>query len=459
MKRISDFLRNQGGGVAVVAAITAIPLAIGVAGAVDMVRANRIQTVLQGASDAAAIAGATSKKTQKNDYDKIVKDYLKANGSYDALSTITKIESERDPTTRQFTVLIEGKVETGLLGLIGVSEMVVSAKSIVGVGGAPLELALVLDNTGSMAGSRIDALRAAALHFVDELMVRPNGNSDVKVGVVPFANYVNVGLAARSKTWLNVPAETTTTTNYCSDTYPNATSSNCRPMTGTGYNDGIPYTYTYQQCDWNYGAPVNVCGSYTAVNKWNGCVGSRSAPLDRSIGTFSANYTGILNETCPAELVPLTNSASKVISAINSMVTTGNTYIPSGLVWGWNMLESNEPIEGAYTQAKVTSIGGAKSIVLMTDGANTLAPTYPYHVEELTGVNANAITAELCENIKADNIQIYTVAFEVTDPGTKAMLNTCASSPEMAFVADNAAALMASFDEIAEGLSDIRLIE
>ena len=63
--------------------------------------------------------------------------------------------------------------------------------------------------------------------------------------LVPFAQYVNVGMANRNASWMAVPPDTTTTTIYqCWDTYPNAVKSNCRMVTYTGYDDGVPYTYS-----------------------------------------------------------------------------------------------------------------------------------------------------------------------------------------------------------------------
>ena len=47
--------------------------------------------------------------------------------------------------------------------------------------------------------------------------------------------------------------------------------------------------------------------------------------------------------SCPSQIQPLSNSASQVKDSIDAMVAHGETYIPSGLVWGWRMLSNRSP--------------------------------------------------------------------------------------------------------------------
>ena len=122
------------------------------------------------------------------------------------------------------------------------------------------------------------------------------------------------------------------------------------------------------------------------------------------------------------------------------------------------MLDSNEPIIGAKTKADMIALKGTKSIVLMTDGDNTLSATYPRH-DGNDSATANAKTAELCDNIKAQGISVYTVGFKVTKPSSVALLSACASSPSQAYAAANDAALTAAFDAIASTLTQVRVAQ
>lgn len=448
--------------------LAAIPIMLGVGAAVDMIRADNTRTILQAAADAAALAGATSGKTSETDLNKIVKDYLEGNGASDALSSVKKIKQSLDKKNRTFAVNIDGKLKTSFMFLAGITELDIGAKSEVNIGGNGLEVVLALDNTESMNyQGRMPALKTAAKSLVDTVLdAGSSSGAYVKIGIVPFSNYVNVGLSNRNKSWIDVPDDSSSTVPNCNTSYPDATKSNCRMETYTGYNDGVPQTYTTEVCDWNYGNPVTTCnGTYTYEFKWQGCVGSRVSPKDEKIGSTSTKYPGITKsywgyqEYCAKEITTLTDSKSDLNTAIDAMVGVGNTYIPPGVLWGWNMLDSAEPITGAKSKTWMKDNKGTKALVLMTDGANTLSPRtedYKFH-EGGDAAKANAVTEEVCKNAKKDGIIIYTVAFMVTDATAKNMLSGCASDSSKAFTADDATALNTAFRDIANSLMAIRL--
>ncbi len=73
-------------------------------------------------------------------------------------------------------------------------------------------MALVLDNSGSMAGSKLSTLKDAASDLTDTVFNLANGSSltdPVKVGVVPFAASVNVGPQYASASWMDTGAKGT----------------------------------------------------------------------------------------------------------------------------------------------------------------------------------------------------------------------------------------------------------
>jgi hypothetical protein len=99
-----------------------------------------------------------------------------------------------------------------------------------------------------------------------------------------------------------------------------------------------------------------------------------------------------------------------------------------------------------------------KFLVLMTDGANTRSKTasQPEH-NGTDKAAADALTAELCQNIKSANIKIFTIAFEVTDTATQTLLSNCSSGPPFYFTADNGAELTAAFEQIAQSVVAMRV--
>lgn len=97
-------------------------------------------------------------------------------------------------------------------------------------------------------------------------------------------------------------------------------------------------------------------------------VGSRNYPLDTQDGSYSTRVPGLLNHWCPGTVLPLTSDVTAVNTAIDGMSAYGQTYIPSGLVWGWRVLSPGAPFNESKkaTDPKVSQV-----LILMTDGANT----------------------------------------------------------------------------------------
>jgi Flp pilus assembly protein TadG len=400
---MKPFLKNTCGNVAIMFGLGAIPLLVAVGAAVDMVQFNHVETVLQSAADAAALAAAAANTSSNHaDVSTVVNDYLKANNAFAVLKSVTGVTQTIDSKTGILRVSVKGQYDTNFLSIVGISSMQASASAEVNFSMKALEIALVLDNTGSMAGSKIANLKTSAKQLVKILEDQKSSFADLKFGLVPFAQYVNVGTNNAAALWMNVPATV---------------------------------------------APEPA---------WNGCVGSRDAPLDEQSGAVGGAIPGVLNVNCPAPITPLTTNTSKINSEIDAMVAGGNTYIPTGLLWGWNVLDAQEPYTEGRTPAQLAEVGGRKAIVLMTDGENTASPLYPDH-KGTDADAANAKLATMCANVKAQGIEVFTVAFQVPTPTIKAILESCATSADHAFDAANGQALYDSFTKIGQLLADVRI--
>jgi hypothetical protein len=200
----------------------------------------------------------------------------------------------------------------------------------------------------------------------------------------------------------------------------------------------------------------------TDVNKWDGCVGARPTAYHDSIGDIGVPYPGPIWD-CGPEMVELTNKKADVLSAIDTLWVGGETNIPSGLIWAWNMITSDAPITSASTNAEIAAKGGKKAVVLMTDGTNTASPypdgNYGSHVD--TGYGDSTYTdnlmSTLCENIKAQGTVVYTILFDVVDANIETRLRNCATDPGKSFVADDSAALLTAFGKIGNSLTQLRL--
>jgi Flp pilus assembly protein TadG len=459
MKALKSFLADVRGNTASMLALSVVPMVLGAGAAMDYGKYADVKTVVQAATDAAALSMAKSRNATDTQIQTLVDDYVAANSQSGALDSIVEITPVRDLSTGKFSLQVKGKMKTSFMFLAGISEMDVEGYAEVETGGSTLEVVLVLDNTGSMnSNGRLAALKTAAKSLVDILMQAKAAGADVKVSIVPFAEYVNVGVGNRNESWIDVPPDTSTPYSYCSNTYPDATKSNCRMEPWTRVEDGLSVTSMAEVCDWDYGAPVEQCYSGNTVTTWQGCVGSRGGGKDVSINSHGHKYEGVMNVNCPQPIQDLTGSESTLDAKIDAMVGSGNTYIAPGLVWGWNILDDSKPMESAKSKSWMRDNKGTKAIVLMTDGDNTKSPTYPYH--NGTDVSdADAKTTALCNNIKSDEIVMYTVALEVTTPSSLAMLQNCATTPAHSFEANNPATLLSAFDAIGEELTSVRLVK
>ncbi len=98
-------------------------------------------------------------------------------------------------------------------------------------------------------------------------------------------------------------------------------------------------------------------------------------------------------------------------------------------MWGWRALSKHEPFDQGVGYGEIVDgMKVRKVLVLMTDGMNTKSPIYPSQDpinpshDGSDAALANTLTAELCTNIKAKGIAIYSVAFEVPDDSIKDIL-------------------------------------
>jgi hypothetical protein len=133
----------------------------------------------------------------------------------------------------------------------------------------------------------------------------------------------------------------------------------------------------------------------------------------------------------------------------------GRTYMAPGLMWGWRTLSPTAPFNDG--SPKTGPARARKVLVLMSDGGNTVSANAPFHSDRNIA-DADATTEAVCTNIKNDGVEIYTVAFEVTNNSSLDLLRRCASSPNTHFFnAVDSNQLLAAFQRIGAALASVRL--
>jgi hypothetical protein len=173
-------------------------------------------------------------------------------------------------------------------------------------------------------------------------------------------------------------------------------------------------------------------------------------------------------------LIRMTTNTSTIKTGIDNMTAIGETNIPIGLMWGWHAVTPNLPFgDGTAYNTPHTR----KIIILMTDGENTSYDSgdsndsyysgLGYIWQGMMGLTGSSSSAQrtaamdarltqLCTNMKARKIEIYTIRVEVTS-GSSSLLQNCASSPDKFFDVQNVATLGVAFDAIAGAITNLRI--
>jgi Flp pilus assembly protein TadG len=204
------FLASRRGGIAPAAALIMMPILMLSFGAAEFQRYTALRGDVQDALDAAALAVARSSSSDAAELQQTGEAVLRAQVPFSEDLRLTSFTVSRGAdglivadARVSITPIVASLFMSGDIGITGHSE--------VARDGTRMEIALVLDNTGSMAtNNRIGIARTAATNFVT-VLENATGNqanqTSVRIGVVPFAATVNVGPTYQGQAWLDPQAQ------------------------------------------------------------------------------------------------------------------------------------------------------------------------------------------------------------------------------------------------------------
>ena len=199
---------NQGN-IAVLFAIAAVPILSFVGAAIDYTRANTARTAMQAALDSTALMLAKDLTDGVITTSQIE---AKATSYFTALYTNTDAKSVlinasyTQNTGKGSTIQLTGSgtVDTDFMRVAGFPNLNFNTASTSLWGNTRMRVALVLDNTGSMASNgKMAALQKAATDMIDKLAALNKTAGDVYISIIPFAKDVNVGTANVGASWIN----------------------------------------------------------------------------------------------------------------------------------------------------------------------------------------------------------------------------------------------------------------
>jgi len=194
-------LSDARGNVAMLFGLSLPVLVLMTVGGVDIHRASTVRMNLQDALDAATLAAARSPYSEDEDLQEVGLRALRAN--LKAYPDIILLEADTTFTLNDDAVVVaSSRVNVKTLvaniflppyGQFMDDYLPVGAHSEVNRSSRNLEVALVLDITGSMSGSRIAALKAAARDLVDLVVQDVQEPYYTRMSVVPYSIGVNMG--------------------------------------------------------------------------------------------------------------------------------------------------------------------------------------------------------------------------------------------------------------------------
>ncbi len=202
---LMKFLITNRGAVAPIFAIALIPM-LGAAGAaIDFARAYQERTVIQDSLDGAALAGGRKVGVSTNDEIKAEIDKYYYDNIGNKITNPPALTME-PVTGGTITLTTQLHVPTTLLRIMNMDEIVFNMKTQAKAGMGTIELAMVLDNSTSMAGSKISTLKTAATDLTTKLFNLTSTSTQpdpVKMAVVPFASSVKVGSQYSNEAWVD----------------------------------------------------------------------------------------------------------------------------------------------------------------------------------------------------------------------------------------------------------------
>ncbi|MDX2307316.1 MAG: TadE/TadG family type IV pilus assembly protein [Hyphomicrobium sp.] len=432
VRLIVRFERDERGLTAVIFGILFTVLFLMAAVVIDYSRALQEYQREQAAVDAAALAASHYLGLGNEDEvgEEVARRFFKANMEP---GSTAEIDVDLDGSAGTVTAQARNDFKTTLIaaaaqGSVARDTMPIGARTLIVKGTGTIEVAMALDNSGSMSGTKIEALKDAAHDLVGIVFAGADQDNDVKVALVPFAASVNVGADQVDQGWiyqgpesgLSSPLFTGSSSRFdilsqmgrswggcvearaapydTSDTAPdqNTVATMFVPMfapdepddgnaSNAGYStdggDSNGYNNNYipdfggvcptpeQQCiRWRTTNGVRTCRTYGPVPIPVAEAQSRSCKYQSATpSTFEGAAPGP-NALCTTPpILPLTGNRGAIDDAITNMVASGNTNISEGTMWAWRTISPGLPFpEGrSYDDQE-----NRKVLIVMTDGDN-----------------------------------------------------------------------------------------
>lgn len=428
--RFSNLGADQSGNVAILTALAFVPLMLITIGSLDVVRMTTAQAKLQSTLDSATLAAASLSNTAS--IEDTVDEYVRANlpdtAPWTTLNlTMGSVTDSLNAKSVEITATVD--IEMTILKLAGIDSTSVLASSVAQQAATNVEVAVVLDISSSMGGSKITNLRSAAKSFIDT-MLNEDDREYTSLSIIPFGGTVNIGdlydrYAVNSST-------------------PGVIDS---PSSADYYvNKNVPYG------KFMFSTEREGCIEYTDDDFDMTAIPANSRPQIPDFTKWVAT-----NPWCPSDDTAMllnSNNTSDLKALIDDMDLSDGTGMDIGTLWGAKVLSSDMrgQLGGDFSDrpADFNDEDTLKVAVIMTDGAitaqfrprdytttgkiknstqQTIVSKGGKNTSSSTADNAVAYFKRVCEYLNDNNVQVYTIGFQISSGSLPdELLQYCASS-------------------------------
>lgn len=354
--RIRTFHKAEDGTLVIFALVLFVLMAMMGGVAVDVMKYEATRTQLSQTLDRCTLMAASL--DQRLAPQEVVEDCVAKAGLGKQLQSVVVLE---DVNSRDVQAVAKADTKPFFMHMLGIDRFDAAAGSRAEQKITDVEIALVLDVSGSMGGTKISNLRTAASKFV-ATMLDNDPNRRISIAIVPYNAQVNLGPTLLSKFNVTAPH------NALNRPFDLA-NHNCLELPPSVFGAaGISRTVALPQMaqsDHAYGTDT---GNYY------------TAPTSTSyaVPNFGANFCR--TEANNVVRMPSQDKA-QLQGWINGLTANGNTSIALGMKWGTALLDPSarsiydEYIAAGQMSANLSgrpfdtgSRDSMKVIVLMTDG-------------------------------------------------------------------------------------------
>ncbi|MDO6723187.1 pilus assembly protein TadG-related protein [Celeribacter halophilus] len=328
------FTRDEQGSITILGLFCFVIILLVAGMGLDFMRHEALRVELQNTLDRAVLAATNLRNT--NDPEDIVIDYFEKAGLREYLNEDEIVVTPLGDG-RQVTANVEATIPTYFLKIVSIDDLEMTSHSTAEQGISGLEVALVLDVSGSMNSySRLKNLKSAAKEFTQTIFDNA-GSDEVSISIVPYATQVNAGDDILSTFNLTDAHDKS----YCL----NFEESDFSSIPLTYKNDEDTTRYYEQTLDFD-----------PWYSDWD--------DLDEDL------TLEVCAPDSSREVLAFTNSQDTIETYITNLYAEGNTSIDLGVKWGAALLdESAQAISG--TDQPASAEDSQKYLVVMTDGENT----------------------------------------------------------------------------------------